>query len=146
MRRKLFAVVALFVVLACCLAVPAFTQGGGTKPKRGSSQKPPKAEPKPPPPPRGAGLGERRTAAVTIRNFEFRPKALTVKPGTIVTWTNDAGSHSVTADDDSFSSPTLAAGQTFSHRFTRKGTYRYYCSFHGGAGGHDMAGTVVVQP
>ena len=83
---------------------------------------------------------------MNIKNFEFRPKSLVVKPGTVVTWTNDAGAHTVVADDGSFSSPTLAAGQTFSHKFTRKGTHRYYCSFHGGAGGHDMAGTVVVRP
>lgn len=150
MRRKSFAAVALFVALACCLvAAPAFPQGGVKSSRRSVQKKPksaPKRGPQPPPPQPGASLGERLTAGVTIRNFEFQPKTLTVKPGTIVTWTNDAGSHTVVADDGSFSSPTLSAGQTFSHRFARRGTYRYYCSFHGGAGGKDMAGTVVVRP
>lgn len=150
MRRKLSAVAAVLVfMLACCLVAPAFPQGGGGRTARASIQRRPRPAPRrvnPPPPAPGAALGERLTAAVSVRNFEFRPKALTVKPGTIVTWTNDAGSHTVTADDGSFSSPTLAAGQTFSHKFARKGTYRYHCSSHGAAGGRDMAGTVVVRP
>lgn len=154
MRRKLFAFAAVLVMLACCLVAPAFPQGDGTKLTRSSVQKksrksapkPQKPPPQPPPPTPGASLGERQTASVSIKNFEFRPKSLVVKPGTVVTWTNDAGAHTVTADDNSFSSPTLSAGQTFSHKFARKGTYRYYCSLHGGAGGHDMAGTIVVQP
>lgn len=102
-------------LVACCFVVSATPQKGG------------------------------KEASVAIKNFEFQPKTLTVKPGTTVTWTNNAGSHTVTADNDSFSSPTLTSGQTFSHKFTKKGTYRYYCSLHGSAGGHDMAGTVVVK-
>ena len=133
MRRKLFAFAAA-VMLACSLVAPALSQKRPAKPE--------KSVPRPP----GAAIGERLAAGVSIKNFEFQPKTLTVKPGTIVTWTNDAGAHTVTADKGSFSSPTLSAGETFSHRFTRKGTYRYYCSFHGGAGGHDMAGTVIVRP
>lgn len=146
MRRKLRAAAALFVVLAFCLDSPARPQGEGAKTRNSLAQRKarPKAQPKKSP--RGAALGQRLTAAVTLRNFEFRPKTITVKPGTVVTWTNEAGSHNVTADDGSFSSDTLSAGQTFSHKFDRRGTYRYHCSFHGGAGGHDMAGTVVVRP
>ncbi len=89
--------------------------------------------------------GDTKTASVTIKNFEFQPKTITVKPGATVTWTNEAGAHTVTADNDSFSSPTLSAGKTFSHKFTKKGSYPYHCTFHGGAGGHDMAGTVIVK-
>jgi plastocyanin len=84
------------------------------------------------------------TASVAIKNFEFQPKTITVKPGTTVTWTNDQGTHTVTSDTDSFSSPTLSEGKTFSRKFTKKGTYGYHCSFHGSAG-HDMSGTIVVR-
>ena len=133
MRTKSISVVVVVAMLACCLVGAAFSQN------RAGRRLVPRAR-------QGAGLGQRLTAGVTIKNFEFRPKSLVVKPGTVVTWTNDAGAHTVVADDGSFSSPTLAAGQTFSHKFTRKGPHRYYCSFHGGAGGHDMAGTVVVRP
>lgn len=133
MRVKSISVVAAVAMLACCLGDAAFSQDGARRRLVTRARQ-------------GAGLGQRLTAGVNIKNFEFRPKSLVVKPGTVVTWTNDAGAHTVVADDGSFSSPTLAAGQTFSHKFTRKGTHRYYCSFHGGAGGHDMAGTVVVRP
>jgi plastocyanin len=81
---------------------------------------------------------------VTISNFKFTPKNVTVKAGDMVTWTNKEGMHTVTADDGSFQSPNLAANKSYSHTFTRAGTYRYYCSFHGGAGGADMSGVVTV--
>src|SRR5258708_17889480 len=96
-------------------------------------------------------LGEATTSAapaagakITITNFKFEPKDITVKAGTIVTWENKEGTHSVNADDGSFSSPTLSAGKTFTHKFTKPGTYGFYCSFHGSKGGGDMSGTVTV--
>ena len=81
---------------------------------------------------------------VTISNFQFAPRVVRVKAGAEVTWQVKEGTHTVTADDGSFESQALSAGQKFSHTFTKAGTYRYYCSFHGSKGGHDMAGTVVV--
>jgi plastocyanin len=81
---------------------------------------------------------------VTISNFQFAPKNVTVKVGSSVTWVNKDGTHTVTADDGSFQSPNLTAGKSFSKKFTKAGTYRYYCSFHGGAGGADMSGVVTV--
>ncbi len=81
---------------------------------------------------------------VTISNFQFTPRVVRVKAGAEVTWQVKEGTHTVTADDGSFESQALSAGQKFSHTFTKAGTYRYYCSFHGSKGGHDMAGTVVV--
>jgi plastocyanin len=84
---------------------------------------------------------------VAIKDFEFQPKELRVKTGTTVTWTNGgSSSHTVTADDGSFESPTLARGKTYSHKFDKPGTYPYHCAFHGGAGGDGMSGTVVVTP
>ncbi len=38
----------------------------------------------------------------------------------------------------------LTAGQTYSHKFDKPGKYPYYCTFHGGKGGHNMAGVVNV--
>ncbi len=81
---------------------------------------------------------------VTIKNFQFAPKSVTVKVGSTVTWLNKEGTHTVTADNGSFQSPNLTADKSYSHKFTKAGTYRYYCSFHGGAGGADMSGTVTV--
>lgn len=84
-------------------------------------------------------------ATVTISNFQFTPKVVRIKAGATVTWQVKEGAHTVNADDFSFASSTLSAGQQFSREFTRPGTYRYFCSFHGSGGGHDMAGTVRVS-
>ena len=83
-------------------------------------------------------------AMVSISNFQFAPKVVRIKAGADVTWQVKEGSHTVSADNAGFESPTLSAGKTFSHKFSTPGTYRYYCSFHGSKGGHDMAGTVIV--
>ena len=83
-------------------------------------------------------------ATVTISNFQFTPKVVRIKAGSEVTWQVKEGSHTVSADDGAFTSPTLSAGKKFSYTFSKPGTYRYYCSFHGSKGGHDMAGTVIV--
>jgi plastocyanin len=84
-------------------------------------------------------------ATVQISNFQFAPKVLTVKAGTTVTWTNNEGIHTVTADNGAFISDNLTAGQSFSFKFTKPGTYRYHCSFHGSTGGGDMSGMVRVR-
>jgi plastocyanin len=81
---------------------------------------------------------------VTITNFQFSPKTVTIKAGAEVSWEVKEGTHTVTADNGAFESQALSAGQKFNYKFTKPGTYRYYCSFHGGKGGHDMAGTVNV--
>jgi plastocyanin len=82
---------------------------------------------------------------VTITNFKFDPKEVTVSVGDTVEWIDDTGRHSVKADDGSFDSGTLTAGGHFQYKFTKAGTYPYYCIFHGSKGGHDMAGTVIVK-
>jgi len=83
-------------------------------------------------------------ATVSISNFQFAPKTVTVKAGGEVTWEVKQGTHTVTSDDGTFESQTLSTGNKFSYKFTKPGTYRYYCSFHGSKGGHDMSGVVRV--
>jgi len=82
--------------------------------------------------------------SVKISNFQFEPKELTVKAGTIVQWTDERGRHTVQADDGSFSCDTLTAGGQFEHRFDVPGVYPYYCAFHGDRHGADMAGVITV--
>jgi|SRR5688572_16863005 len=83
---------------------------------------------------------------VTASNNKFEPKMISVKAGSEVIWENKEGSHTVTSDDGSWASPTLAAGQTYSHKFDKPGKYPYHCAFHGGKGGRNMAGVVNVTP
>jgi plastocyanin len=78
------------------------------------------------------------TASVSIKDFLFHPKALTVAQDTYVTWTNnDPTGHNVVFKR--FGSRTLAYGKTYTHKFGRVGTFRYHCTLHPG-----MAGKVIV--
>jgi plastocyanin len=73
----------------------------------------------------------------------FTPPSVTASVGQTVAWVfQDANPHTVTADDDSFTSPKggLANGKTYSHTFDKAGTYKYHCFIH-----PQMLGTVVVQ-
>jgi plastocyanin len=81
--------------------------------------------------------------AVTIDNFAFGPGAITVAPGTKVTWTNrDDDPHTVVSADEPrvFKSGALDTDDSFSFTFDKPGTYRYFCSIH-----PHMTGAVVVQ-
>jgi 3',5'-cyclic-AMP phosphodiesterase len=79
--------------------------------------------------------------SVKIDNFSFAPKALTVKMGTTVTWTNhDDIPHNVVSTANKFSSPVLDTDQNFSFKFQEPGAYPYYCKIH-----PMMTGTIVVQ-
>lgn len=84
--------------------------------------------------------------SVKITNFQFEPKELTIKAGTMVEWTDERGRHTVEADDGSFASDTLTADGKFERKFDTPGVYPYYCSFHGEKHGKDMAGVITVTP
>jgi plastocyanin len=78
---------------------------------------------------------------IDIKNFSFMPMSATVPVGTKVTWKfEDSTAHTVKADDGSFTSPALSNGQTFTHVFTKAGTYSYICSIH-----QYMHGTITVK-
>jgi plastocyanin len=84
--------------------------------------------------------GVAATPAVTILNFAYHPKTVTVKVGGKVTWTNrDSTNHTVTADSGAFDLGNLNTGQSKSMTFTKPGTYKYHCNYH-----PFMHGTVVV--
>ena len=83
--------------------------------------------------------------SVKISNFQFEPKDLTIKTGTVVEWTDALGRHTVEADDGSFKSDTLTAGGTYEHKFDSPGVFPYFCGFHGDKHGVDMAGVITVE-
>jgi plastocyanin len=82
---------------------------------------------------------------ITISNFRFDPKEVTVSKGGTIEWVDDTGRHTVTADDGSFKSDMMTAGAHFQHTFEMPGTFPYHCENHGSAGGKNMAGTVIVK-
>jgi plastocyanin len=84
--------------------------------------------------------------AVLAQNLQFTPNVLTIPAGTTLTWINgDPFQHTVTADDGTFDSGLVDAGQAFSLLFPDPGVYAYYCIPHGAPGGAGMAGTVIVE-
>jgi plastocyanin len=91
------------------------------------------------------GAGSKPSTGVTasdgrvlISLSAFKPNHIQVPVGKEVVWTVDAGSHTVVADDFSFSSPIMSAGE-FRHTFTAPGTFAYHCVIQ-----TKMKGTVVV--
>ncbi|MEV6763970.1 cupredoxin family copper-binding protein [Streptomyces sp. NPDC051105] len=71
--------------------------------------------------------------AVAIKNFAFAPATLKVPVGTTVTWTNqDTDAHTVTSAGSGgpLQSAALATHGTYSHTFTKPGTYAYLCTIH----------------
>jgi len=79
---------------------------------------------------------------VSIDNFTFAPKTLTVKLGTTVTWTNhDDIPHGIASSDNAFKkSAALDTDDSYSFTFTAPGTYQYFCYIH-----PHMVGTIVVE-
>jgi len=87
------------------------------------------------------GQGAGADPKVSIENFAFGPKSLSIHPGDSVTWSNDDGApHTVTFKDGSAGARSLSPGQTFTRVFDRAGTFDYFCSFH-----PFMTGQVVVS-
>jgi plastocyanin len=90
--------------------------------------------------------GSGSTKPVATRNVEipksykFEPKAIIVKAGDTVTWTNkDNFTHRVKVDGGA--DHKVDRGHSVSVRFDKPGTYHYVCTLHP----HDMNGEVIVR-
>ncbi len=80
----------------------------------------------------------------------FEPNVVTITVGQTVTWSWPAGalSHNVLPDDSDNpipSGPVTDGPETYSFTFDQAGSFRYFCSSHGGAGGVGMSGRVIVN-
>ena len=80
--------------------------------------------------------------AIKMQNIAFDPKAVTVKVGQKITWTNDDSTdHNVTADSGAdFKSDNFGNGGTFAFTPDKAGTIAYECTLHPG-----MKATITVQ-
>lgn len=82
------------------------------------------------------------TAVVHMRDFAFVPAKIEIASGTTLTIVNDdSEAHTATALDKSFDSAGLDAHESWSHLFTKPGTYPYLCELH-----PYMKGVIVVRP
>jgi plastocyanin len=80
-------------------------------------------------------------ADVKIDNFVFGPQSIAVPVGATVTWTNkDDIPHTTVSTDGVFKSKVMDTDEKFSFKFTKAGTYSYFCSVH-----PKMTGKVVAQ-
>jgi|SRR5579864_1522783 len=91
------------------------------------------------------GITQQAGATISVKNFSFTPKQVTVPVGTTVEWDVKGGRHELAADNGSFASPIVKSGDRFRQRFAKPGVYNYYCQFHGAPGGQDMAGVITVK-
>lgn len=79
------------------------------------------------------------TQMVDMENFAFDPETIDIKPGTLVLWVNkDNFTHNIRSD--TFNSPDILSGGSFSSIFELSGTYDYYCGVHPA-----MKGKIVVK-
>src|SRR4030088_358285 len=78
---------------------------------------------------------------ITIDNFTFTPKELTVAVGTTVKWLNhDDIPHTVVEKKTTFRSKALDTDDSYSFTFTSAGTFDYFCGLH-----PQMVGQVIVK-
>ena len=76
-----------------------------------------------------------------IKNLNYLQSRLQITVGTTVEWkNNDPLAHTVTAVDKSFNSGLINPGKTYSHTFTKAGTYNFFCTPH-----PFMKGVIVVK-
>ena len=97
-------------------------------------KRPPARKRSPPPAVHSAATVVHAAAAsnsVTISDFKYEPKSITVSVGDTVVWTNDGpAAHTATADDGTFDTGLLSKGVTGSFKFTKPGKYSYHCTPH----------------
>jgi amicyanin len=78
---------------------------------------------------------------VTIDNFTFTARELTVAVGTTVKWVNhDDIPHNVVNKDKLFRSKALDTDDSYSFTFANAGTYDYFCGLH-----PHMQGKIIVK-
>jgi plastocyanin len=89
-----------------------------------------------------SGVAAGGTVKVSMKSLAFVPKAINVKVGDTVDFTNDdTPPHNVTyvSGPKFTSSGTLNTGDKFTIKITQPGTIHYYCSIH-----PFMKGTILV--
>jgi plastocyanin len=89
----------------------------------------------------GAVAAQDATNVITIDNFTFSPKELTIPVGTTVQWVNhDDIPHTIVEKKTSFRSKALDTNDSYSYTFTSAGAFDYFCGLH-----PHMVGKIVVR-
>jgi plastocyanin len=89
----------------------------------------------------GAVAAQDAGNVVTIDNFTFGPKELTVAIGTTVKWVNhDDIPHTVVEKNTTFRSKALDTDDSYSFTFASAGSFDYFCGLH-----PHMVGKIIVK-
>jgi amicyanin len=156
--KKLFALVALLILVACvpqrfmappaAVPVPAVVPVAIPEPvvvpvqTEPVQSEPAQTEPAQAQQSEQAPVGS--TVEIKIENFAYSPAEIKIKVGDTVVWTNmDDVPHTATSTDlsgDRFDSGLLRKGQSFSYTFKTAGTFSYKCTPH-----PKMRGKVIVE-
>jgi plastocyanin len=79
------------------------------------------------------------TEVEMVKSYRFDPKAIEIKAGDTVTWTNeDNFTHTVQVEGQE--DHKVGQGESVEITFDKPGTYHYICTLHS----QDMDGTVIV--
>jgi plastocyanin len=89
----------------------------------------------------GTVAAQDANTVVTIDNFTFTPKELTVGVGTTVKWVNhDDIPHTVVEKKTTFRSKALDTDDSYSFTFASAGSFDYFCGLH-----PHMVGKIIVK-
>jgi plastocyanin len=89
----------------------------------------------------GAVAAQDATNVITIDNFTFSPKELTVAVGTTIKWVNhDDIPHTVVEKQTTFRSRLLDTDDAYSYTFTSAGAFDYFCGLH-----PHMVGQIIAK-
>ena len=89
-----------------------------------------------------AAAASHSDSAITISDFKFAPRTLSVRHGAPIRITNSGGmAHTLTADKGhSFDSGSVAPGGSATIRIAQAGRFSYHCTIH-----PFMKGQIVAQ-
>jgi plastocyanin len=88
-----------------------------------------------------AAAGAAATVNATIKDQKFAPDPVTGKVGDTIAWANgDSAGHTVTLDDGTCTTDTIANGASGALTLTAAGTYTYHCNIH-----PSMKGTITIS-
>jgi plastocyanin len=89
----------------------------------------------------GAVAAQDATNVITIDNFTFSPKELTVAVGTTIKWVNhDDIPHTIVEKQTTFRSKLLDTDDAYSYTFTSAGAFDYFCGLH-----PHMVGQIIAK-
>lgn len=88
-----------------------------------------------------ADKGLQAYLTVSIEDNSYSPSELELDAGRAVRFVNNGSNkHTASADDGSWGTGTLNAGETFTRYFDEEGDYDFHCAYH-----DSMTGTLMVE-